>query len=131
MLSGFLAGALGVLGGAKRWLTKETAGAVIATVAVIGLLVGGVLLFGAGKSSGGVRERLACLSGIAKANAIAHQTATLRNAASVQAAETARDNAIGALKAEAERSAALERQLSTYIDNPVAYPRDLVRSLHK
>lgn len=125
------AGITALFSGAGRWLTKETAIAIGATVAVVGMLIGGVLLFGAGKSSGGVRERLACFRGIAKANAIAHQTAALRNAASVQAAETARDNAIGALKAEAERSAALERQLGTYRDNPVAFPRDLARSLNR
>jgi len=131
MLGGFLAGAMGVLGGAKRWLNKEAAIAIGVTAVAVVALIGGVVLFGAGKSSGGVREQLACFRGIAKANAIAHQTAALRNAAAVQAAEAERDKAIGALKDEADRSAALERDLSTYNDNPIAFPRALARSLNK
>ena len=126
-----LTGALGIFGGAKRWLNGEMVKALMVAVASIAILAGGAMIFKSGKTSGGIRERFACLAGIQKANAINQQRVELRRAASESAAALARDDALNALRAEAEKSANLERELAALKDNPVAFPRILVRSLNK
>ena len=124
-------GALGLFGGARRWLNGEALKALSFAIAAVTVLIGGCLLYHSGAAPAAVAERLACVSGINTANILNARMLRFKQAAADSAAALQRDNALGALKAEADRSAALERTIAEQRDNPVVFTRDLARSLNK
>ena len=131
MITGLWAGALGLFGGAKRWLNSEALKALAFAIVAVVILIGCALLYRSGGAPAKLAERLACVSGINTANALNARMLNIKQAAADSAAAIERDNALGALRAEAERSAALERTIAELTDNPVAFPKSLVRSLNK
>ena len=131
MWTALTTGALGLFGGAKRWLNGEALKALSFAIVAVSVLIGCCLLYHSGAAPATLAERLACVSGINTANVLNARMLTIKQAAADSAAAAQRDNALGALKVEADRSATLERTIAELKDNPVAYPRDLARSLNK
>lgn len=129
MLSGLVAGAFGLFGGAKRWLNGEAGKALGFAIVAVCVLAGCVLLYGAG---GAGREAKVNWRWLQQITAINRDRA-LKDAANqreiAEASSEAERKALAELRAALESKADLERELAKLKDNPVVYTRDERRRL--
>lgn len=131
MLTGLAGAALGIFGGAKRWLNGEALKALSFAIAAVCILVGCALLYGAGGSATEAKVNWRWLNKINAANAENANARAASEARMKQAAEHERDVALQELKAVADSKADLEAELATLKDNPVVFTRDERRRLYK
>ena len=121
----------GIRSGAGRWLNAETAKALSIAIVATAVLLGCVMLFRAGGSGREAKVNWRWLQQITALNLKRAKKQAADNAAMAQATDAERARIAADHRLTIEHVAALERQLAAYKDNPVAYPRDLARSLNK
>lgn len=136
LLSGawWIAKLVGIKAGAARWWSADTAKALSICVACVTILVAGMLLFSAGGSSGVARRDFSWLKQITASKERIAALDLAKQLASDRAAEAARDAALTELRAEAERSAELERRLAELEKtdgDPVVFPKSIAREMRK
>lgn len=134
MLSLF-ASAVTFLGGAKRWLRKETAaalGSVLGAALLAGLVVlGGYMIYGAGKNGAEARVNWRWMYRIAQTNKKAAEEDAARAQRVLEVTQTELTKAQQELRDAQEARVELERELADMKDNPILYTRDERRRLFK
>ena len=129
MLSGFLAGALGLFGGAQRWINAETGKAVCIAIVSVSVLLGCVLIFRAGGTGREATVNWRWLQRITAANLKTAERQAADQKAIAEASSAAEIKALAELRAALESKADLERELAKLKDNPIVYTRDERRRL--
>lgn len=123
------------LGGARRWLRKETAaalGSVIGAALLAGVVVLGIyMIYGAGKIGAEAKTNWRWLYRISQTNRKAAEAEAERVQRVLEVTRTELNKAQDELRDAQEARVQLEAELAKMQDNPVIYSRDERRRLFK
>lgn len=119
------------LSGAKRWFTKETLLAVVASIVALAIVIGFACIFSDIKSGAEARVNWKWLTQLSEIKRKSAERNEKRQKAIAEATAIERDMAIATLKETLESKATLEAELAKLKDNPVVYTRDERRRLFK
>ena len=117
------------IAGAKRWLNPEAAKALAIAIVGVCVVVGAVLLYGAGGSSGAAKRDAAWLTRFNAGMASVYQRRTAQAERAAQAASVERERYESERDDAIERVAKLERDLAAMKDNPIVFTRDERRAV--
>src|SRR5690349_5375743 len=126
-LAWWTAKALGFKDAAARFLNGQTLAALGIAVALVAVLIGAVLLYGAGGSGAVAKWQSQLMT--------SRLVATLRERKAQREADaraaTERQNLVELIRDQSQHAASLEQEIARLTENPVCFPQALTKELRK
>jgi hypothetical protein len=119
------------LAGAKRWFNADMAKAIATVLVVLIVAVTLAVFWGKAESAGGAKRDASWLSKINSGLASVYKARAQKASLSARAAEVEREKMEQERDEAVARSAAIAAELAKMKDDPVVFPKDLVRSMNR